>query len=158
MKHFPIYIVALLLSSFLFAQEVEWKTMEEADELQKQNPEKQILVDVYTEWCGYCKVMDKKTFANAEVAEFINTNYIPAKLDAETKRVISFKGNQFNYIPAGRSGINEIAYYILGGQMNYPSLVILNSDMTIQYIFRGYYEADMLLEGLKSYFEAKDAE
>ena len=42
-----------------------------------------ILVDVYTDWCGWCKKMDKTTFHNDEVAKFVNENMVALKLNAE---------------------------------------------------------------------------
>ena len=44
---------------------------------------KYIMVDAYTEWCYWCKVMDKKTFTDPQVADFINEHFVPMKLDFE---------------------------------------------------------------------------
>jgi len=59
--------VALLL--FLFAHsafgQVNWMTFEEA-EIKYQEEKRKIFVDVYTDWCGWCKKMDANTFNEEE--------------------------------------------------------------------------------------------
>lgn len=44
---------------------------------------KYIMVDAYTEWCGWCKVMDRETFPDPEVGAVVNENFIPVKIDFE---------------------------------------------------------------------------
>ena len=71
-------IILLLLTVFIVAnneaQEINWVTLEEAIELQKDNPKK-IMMDVYTSWCGPCKMLDRNTFQNSDVAAYVNENY-----------------------------------------------------------------------------------
>ena len=59
---------------FTYSQKVNWVSFEQAVELQKTNP-KNIMMDVYTEWCGPCKMMDKNTFENPLIAKFLNDNF-----------------------------------------------------------------------------------
>ena len=40
-----------------------------------------VLVDVYTDWCGWCKVMDKNTFSEPNVAKILNENFYPLHFD-----------------------------------------------------------------------------
>jgi thioredoxin-related protein len=42
-----------------------------------------LLVDVYTDWCGWCKVMDRKTYTNDTVLHLIKSNYVVVKLNPE---------------------------------------------------------------------------
>jgi thioredoxin-related protein len=74
-------IIACLIAS---AQQVEFfeGTWQEANDLAA-TENKFIFVDAYTEWCGWCKVMDKEMFTDPEVAPFINENFIPVKIDFE---------------------------------------------------------------------------
>ena len=51
-------------------QKIEWMTLEQAFAATQKEPRK-IMVDVYTGWCGWCKVMDQKTFMNDRVANFV---------------------------------------------------------------------------------------
>ena len=66
------------------ANKMKWYTIEEVQALNEKDP-KPILVDVYTDWCGWCKVMDRKTFANADVQAYIQENFYPVKFNAEQK-------------------------------------------------------------------------
>ncbi|MBC8124630.1 MAG: DUF255 domain-containing protein [Candidatus Kapabacteria bacterium] len=45
---------------------------------------KPIFLDAYTDWCGWCKVMDRETFSNAKVAEVMNASFVCVKMEMET--------------------------------------------------------------------------
>ena len=60
------FILSVLFFQFSYSQKVNWITIEKAQELQKKVP-KNIIMDVYTNWCGPCKLMDKYTFQNPDV-------------------------------------------------------------------------------------------
>ena len=85
-----ILILLLIAFSSSYAQKVKWYSFEEAVELNKTKPKK-ILVDVYTDWCGWCKKMDQNTFSHPVIAEYINKNFYAVKFDAESKEAIKFK-------------------------------------------------------------------
>ena len=87
-----LMFLMMVLAQGLWAQEVNWLTLNEAFEAQKIQPKK-ILIDVYTVWCGPCKLLDKNTFGHPGVAEFINDHFYPVKFNAERgfRRLLSFK-------------------------------------------------------------------
>ena len=58
-----LYLLLLIATTSISAQEINWMTMDEALAAQKEEPKK-IFMDVYTTWCGPCKMLDKNTFAN----------------------------------------------------------------------------------------------
>jgi len=108
---------------------VNWLTFEEAIQKNKENPKK-VLVDLYTEWCTWCTKMEKGTFDHPAIAEYINENFYPVKLDAETKGNITFKGNTYSFRPeANRRGVHEIAIYLTRKKLNYPSVIFLDEGM-----------------------------
>ncbi|GAO45561.1 hypothetical protein FPE01S_06_00520 [Flavihumibacter petaseus NBRC 106054] len=101
---------------------MRWMTLAEAEEAAKKEP-RPILIDLYTDWCGWCKVMDKRTYRNEKVIKYLHSRFYPVKLDAETKSTLSYKGKAFSYNTQYKT--NEIALYLTGGQLSYPTTVII---------------------------------
>jgi uncharacterized protein YyaL (SSP411 family) len=86
MKKYLLLITFTLFYLNSNAQEsVKWLSFEKAIILNKENP-KPILVDVYTDWCGYCEKMDLNTYANKTISDYINKNFYAVKLDGEEKK------------------------------------------------------------------------
>ena len=119
------------------AEKVKWYTVEEAEKLSKENPKKWI-VDVYTDWCGWCKVMDKETFSHPDIAQYINKNFYAVKLNAESKESVTFQGTTYKYMEQGGKGYQELAVGLLNGQMSFPSIAYLNEDLQLLTIVAGY--------------------
>ena len=88
------FILSVLFFQFSYSQKVNWITIEKAQELQKKVP-KNIIMDVYTNWCGPCKLMDKYTFQNPDVANYLNDNFYSVKFNAEGDEKVIFKGRNF---------------------------------------------------------------
>lgn len=130
-----LVIATLILSSFLFGQEIKWLSLEEASKEIKAHPEKPVLINFYTTWCGFCKRLDKETFANAQVSEYVNNNYIAVKFDAETKDMVKFMGIQYTYIAPAKA--NYLAYALTNGQLSYPATVLMNGKGDINKIVLG---------------------
>lgn len=105
-------------------EKVHWMSMEEMQQAYKKKP-KPIIVDVYTSWCGWCKVMEKETYGNEQVAAYINEKYYAVKLDAEGKESLEWNGKKFGYVSQYK--VNELAAYFLNGQMSYPTTVFFSS-------------------------------
>lgn len=118
---------------------VNWITIEEAAALAEQDGKK-ILVDVYTDWCGWCKRMDKATYENPEIVEILNANFHAVKFNAEQKEDVTIKGQSYKYVANGRRGYHELAARLLSGKLSYPSTVFLNSDFSMLYNVPGYRE------------------
>ena len=133
-------ILILLLSEISSAQEVKWYTIEQAIELNRKEPKK-LMVDVYTDWCVWCKVMDKNTFGNAIIAEYLNKKYYPVKFNAEQKENITIGDNTYKFVAQGRRGYHELAAALLNNKMGYPSVVFLDEQIRIIQPFQGYIKA-----------------
>lgn len=134
------------------AGKVQWMTFEEAVERNKTEPRK-VFIDVYTDWCGWCKRMDASTFNNPVVAEYLNKTYYNVKLNAEGKEPIEFDGHTFKWVNTGRNGIHELAYALLSGKMSYPTVVFLDEQMRILQPLPGYQKAPFFDKVIKFYGE-----
>ncbi len=70
---------------------IQWVTLDELQELNKTEPRK-VFIDIYATWCGPCKMMDKKTFADPSIVEYVNQNYYAVKLNGEGKNKVNIFG------------------------------------------------------------------
>ena len=150
-----LLIATLLICSFSLMSStspngggIKWLSWQEAVDLNKESPKK-IFVDVYTEWCGWCKRMDKTTFQDPDVVKYMNENFYAVKLDAEMRELITFNNQEFKYVESGGRGVHTLAYSLLEGKMSYPSFVTLNEEFNRIAISPGYKKPDQLLKELK---------
>lgn len=133
---------------------IKWYTWDEAIAANAKKPKK-IFIDLYTEWCGYCKKMDANTFKDPAVVKYMNEHFYAVKFDAEQKGDITYNDHTFKYHGnVGRNGIHELAYSLLDGRMSYPSFVYMDEKIERISISPGYKEPAMLLNELR--FTAED--
>ena len=127
---------------------VKWYSLEEAVALQKKKPKK-IFIDMYTDWCGWCKRMDATTFTDPAVATYLNENFYCVKFDAEQKNPVTFQGKTFNFVASGSRGYHELAAILLDGKLGYPSFVYLNEKLERITISPGYKQPAQIMPELK---------
>ena len=141
-------ILLILTTLIVTGQEIKWMSWEQAAAANEKQPKK-ILVDVYTDWCGWCKKMDATTFKDPSIVTYINANFYAVKLNAEQKETIVWQGQEFKWYPGGRDGINKLANDLLDGKLSYPTYVILDAEYSRILISPGYMEAPDLIKELK---------
>lgn len=141
-------IVAALLCAGVAAQaqdKIQWMGFEEAIAASEKQPKK-IFIDVYTEWCGWCKKMDKTTFMDPEVVKYMNEAYYPVKFDAESNETVHFQGMEFvKVMTSPGKGVHQLAAALLQNKLSYPSYVILDEDQKLLQVIPGYQEAKTFL-------------
>ena len=132
---FKKYFLLVFFVLFFFkvqSQEINWISLEEVVEFQKTKP-KNVIIDVYTNWCGPCKLMDKNTFSNPEIVDFINKNYYAVKFNAEGNQTVSFMDRIFknpNYDSSRaqkRNSSHEFTRFL--GINAYPSTLFFDSHV-----------------------------
>lgn len=124
--------VLAILMSFCFtcnlaAQQVNWVDMNRALELaEKEN--KKIFIDMYTDWCGWCKKMDKSTFQKPDIATYINANFIPVKFNAEQRSDVTYRDKVYKYVNNGKRGYHELAVELSKnlGRLSFPTVIFLD--------------------------------
>ena len=127
---FIVAVVLFTISTEAQTSEINWITLEEAVEAQAVSPKK-IMMDVYTSWCGPCKLLDRNTFQNPDVVKYVNEHYYAVKFNAEGNEKVNFKNYLFenpDYDP-NRTGRN--AQHQLAGALRitaYPTIVFFNES------------------------------
>ncbi|MFY0598757.1 MAG: DUF255 domain-containing protein [Cyclobacteriaceae bacterium] len=149
---FSVFVFILFLGvNESFSQEhVEWITFEEAIEKSKDEPRK-ILIDIYTDWCGWCKKMDKDAYENKKLVKYINENYYAVKFNAEQKEEVEFDGHTFKFIANGRRGVHQLAAALTNNKLSYPTTVFMNEELQIIQPVPGYMNAQSI-EPILTYF------
>ncbi len=160
MKKIVVFAFALLLVAGLKAQsaetanveapEIEWLTWDQMVDKMEKEPRK-VMIDVYTDWCGWCKRMDATTMKDPTIIQIVGEEYYAVKMDGEAKEDIEFKGRTFKYVPRGKRGYHELPAELMNGKLSYPTLVFLDEAYNIIQPLPGYQQARQL-ETVLSYF------
>jgi thioredoxin-related protein len=135
-----LLFLGLVLSFNAIGQEkINWMTFEEASAATLDTP-KMILVDVYTDWCGWCKKMDKETFTDDKVIAYVNDHFYAVKLHAEkTDRKFTFKGKE--YTEASMAKTMRVT--------SYPNFVVMDATMENITQLPGYRQPQPFIDGLE---------
>ncbi|MBK9152115.1 MAG: DUF255 domain-containing protein [Saprospiraceae bacterium] len=149
-----IILTTLLIAgnnNLFFAQnKIKWVSWEEAMEKSKKEKRK-ILVDIYTDWCGWCKKMDAATFSEDHIARYTNKYYYAVKFNAETKEDITLGGTTYKYVKNGNRGYHELAAHLMQGRMSYPTVVFLDENFNVIQPIPGFQDVQSF-EMILSYF------
>jgi thioredoxin-related protein len=119
------------------SETINWLKLSEA-EARLQQEKRPVLIDLYTDWCGWCKVMDKKTYSNKNVGQYVQDKFYPVKINAESHDAIQWNGKTYHFNPDYRS--NEFAVYLTRGRLEFPTTVIIPQDGSEPQAIPGYLE------------------
>jgi len=143
---FALAFVASPTAKMPPAKKIHWYTWEEMAVANAKNP-KPIFVDVYTDWCGWCKKMDRSTFQDPKVIKTLTEDFYAVKLDAEQRETIVFKATEFKFV-GGRRGHNELAASLLDGHLSFPTTGLLTANYERIMISPGFKKVNGLMREL----------
>ena len=136
-------IASVMANGLLVAQPkkssatINWNTFD-AGLKQAKASHKKVLVDVYTEWCGWCEKMDKEVYTDSSVRDYLSKNFVIIKMNAETDGSIHYNGQEYSPAQfAAAFGVN-----------GYPATLFLQEDSKPITLLPGYVEAPMFLHVL----------
>ena len=142
-----VALLGLMAMPRLEGQEkVKWYSIEEAIALSMEKP-RIMVIDVYTDWCGWCKRMDATTFSDKEVIKALNEKFYPVKLNAEGKEDITIGDKTYTFVDNGRRGYHEVAAIVTNGRLAYPTISYLDGQGKILEVAPGYKD----VKGFKEY-------
>ncbi len=145
-------IFSLLFLTFgLFGvsqEKINWVKINDAEKemAKKENANKKYFVDCYTDWCGWCKRMDKDTFSDTLIAKLMNHYFVSSKFNAEQAEDVTIKGKTYQNpgydSNAKRKTTHQLASYLLNNRLAYPSFSVLDKDFNVITVIPGYYPAN----------------
>ena len=115
----------VITNSFKPAEEVKWVDFNTGYSIAMKK-KKVMLIDVYTDWCGWCKKLKRNTFSDKQIGTFFNNNFINVAIDAE-------KGE----------GPNLAQKYRVNG---FPTLLVVDKNGEVISSSSGYMESDGLMQ------------
>ena len=149
------FILIVFLFSFCSAKvtptthdKLSWLTLDELS-VKIKTENKPVIMDLYTDWCYWCKVMDKKTYTNAKVISYINEHFYPVKFNAESKDVVHWKDKEYSYNETYK--VNDFAMYVTQGQLGFPTTVIMPDEKSEPIAIAGFLEPKEI-EPILKYF------
>ena len=154
------FLVISVLSFQLSAQGIQWKSFNEAEKIAKKES-KIIFIDVYTQWCGPCKMLDRNTFSDPRVVEYINKHFVAVKFNAEGNDTVVFQNQTLineGYNPAKANSRNNThpfsGLFAVNGRLAYPTTAYLNENLELLTPIQGYM-APAQIEPVLKYFGSK---
>jgi thioredoxin-related protein len=97
---------------------------------------KYLFIDIYTDWCGYCKKMDMTTFREKQVVSKLGKEFVSVKFNAESDQAVTWNGNRLTHAALAEKW----------GVEGFPTLLFLNSKGEIIGNFAAYAEADLMVK------------
>lgn len=143
-KRLAFFCCSIFILSYFKAQTekdglVKWLSIKEAQQKNKE-VQKPFIIDIYTDWCGWCKHMMKTTYSNAGIANYINSNFYPVKFDAETKDTIEYNGKIYKPTSKEPKTPHELAIKFLGTSLSYPSTMFVTNNFEYNLLSQGFIE------------------
>ena len=112
-----------------------------------------IIVDIYTDWCGWCKKMDRDTYAKQSIIDMLNKDFVAVKFNPEVKfDTYDIEGAKYN---------NSTLFAMLcnNERVGYPTTVFLiknKKNEWVNYYQSGYQDEANFKKVLEYYLTLKE--
>ena len=120
-------------------------SFEEVEKLSKIKPKK-ILIDIYTDWCNGCRVMNSTSLTDSSVVKYLNSNFYVIRFNAESKDSITFTGHVFVNNGANNTPFHQLALALTNNSIALPTTVILDESFKKLDQIPHYLTPEMLLK------------
>jgi len=127
-------VLGLLLWAGASAQ-VDWKNFDDGLR-DAASHRKYSFIDVYTDWCTYCKMLDKTTLKADPVVNELGKHFVSIKFNAESEEQVLWKGKK----------VTKRDLAAQWGVEGFPTLLFLNPKGEIIGSFPSYAEADLFVK------------
>ncbi len=142
-KIIALFLFTLSFSSFKANNEIKWMDFNKGYELAKKK-KKIMLVDVYTDWCGWCKRMDRDAYAKPNISGIVNKDFVAIKFNPEQQGVMyNYEGKTYT----GEQLAGVISNYQISG---YPTTIFMYPKEKGIEVISGYKNAEQLAPILAS--------
>jgi thioredoxin-related protein len=94
-----------------------------------------VLVDVYTDWCGYCRKMDREVYSREDVRDYVARHFVTVKINAESSKPATIASRR----------LSESAVASKFRVTGYPTTVFLKPNGEHLVSVPGYIPADRFL-------------
>ncbi len=136
---------------------VKWLTMNEAMKKFKKKPKK-LLFNFYTDWCNGCKIMEKTTFTDSDLAEYVNEHFYAVNFDATSDENIQFLTDELKGASANDTPFHQFFLVLTNNKPMLPTLILMNETPKIMLNLPFYRTPEDLIPLLKYYGDEKDKE
>lgn len=150
MRGLLVISLSLFCLAGVNAQEIYWTKFEHLDDSLRK-ARKPLMIFIETDWCKYCQMQKRTTFADSDIVDAINSGFYALRLDAEHQSDIVFLNRTYSYSPLGDGvGFHTLAEQLSGSETVYPSTVFFNASLVPQGVLNGYVDAASMLAALNA--------
>lgn len=147
MKRTSLLVGMALLTVLVFnscggPKGIKWTTFETIS--YKKSPEKLVFVELYTDWCAYCRRMENLTFRDPVIAGYMNKRFHSIRFNAEDRKTIIFNDKEYRFDPSDtKRGRHQLAKAMMSesDQQGYPTVVFLDENLNLIQAVPGYITA-----------------
>lgn len=135
-------------------ERIQWITVDKLEQAILVEP-RPVFIYLHTSWCGWCRKMERSTFKNAKLIQYVNENYHAVSFNAEFTQPVIYHGKTYRYLASER--VHELTLYLTRGETAFPAMVFLYNMQSAPSPLAGYLTARQLEPVLK-YFKEQPGE